>query len=317
MDKVLFLFFFLLISCSRSDKAEFELSLQHVRWLLTEKNCDHAISIMRDLKNKGNHSANPEFLSLYSASLACRGNYDEINFFKFNLPRLKDVDESTFYEVLASFYNAEDNPGTSEYSYLDDAANVLLYPGNITSTSHEVRRKLFDSTSASNLNAQLLYMIITQVSRYVHYYGNMGLNASGKREKGSGVQGNICFTDYTTTEAQTLRASFLSPDNPCNGDDQGHTAMNTLSTQRTSVMCQGITKINNFFDLLSNLAFSGINSSELQDLQLLNRSRCGEQLMNNPAICTTKDLEECETLPLRDIESLMIIYFESLTNEAS
>lgn len=299
----------LLISCGQSDREKLELSLQHVRHLLTDRRCEDALKITNGIYTSGNHSSNQDFLSLHAASLACSANFDEVRFFSTNIPLMAGISDSLLHSTLASFYNANNRPDSSEYQNLIRAINVLLYPGNMTTVSNASREALFGKTTNDNLNAQLLYMLMTHLGRYVRYYGNMDLNA-GQMVKGAGAQGNTCFIDYTTSLAQTGRATLSSPTNPCTGDDQGHPAMESGASNRVNIMCEGITALNNFFEILLNLSSL---KNDLEDLQSISLNLCDNAFPNNP-VCLVKTQRDCENLPLQDLELFMLTFFELLTD---
>ena len=303
----------LMVSCSRSNREEYEMSLRHVRQLLTERRCDEALRITDELNSSGNRSSDPSYLYLRSSSFACRGNYDDLNFFTENFNRLNDINNDSFHFVLASFYNAQNNPDSREYENLASAIDTLLFPGDITRVSFESRLELFGDRIAHNFNTQILYMLLTKLGRYSRHYGNMGLNDDNQLVKGLGDQGNTCFVDYTTTGTQVLRDVSLSNDNPCGGNSDGHPDMQESAENRTRIMCEGITMINTLFEIVNATVPRIVNSRDADNLNNINQELCTNEF-GNALICSVQTPSLCEDMPLEFIESFILLYFESLTD---
>ena len=305
----------LLASCSRSDQEEYEMSLRHVRQLLTDRDCDEALRITASLNESGNRSTDPVFLQLRSSSFACKGNYDDLKFFIENFPLVNNITDNSFHFSLASFYNANDNPDSSEYGYLSNAIDTLLYPGTVDTVAFASREELLGERVAHNFNTQVLYMILTKLGRYSRHYGNMGTNDENQLVKGLGDQGNTCFTDYTTTTSQGLRAVALSGSNPCTGDTDGHPDIQESISEedRKRIMCEGITMINTIFEIINTTIPRIVNSRSLDDLTSLNQELCTNEF-GNALICSVQTQRLCEQMSFDFIESFILLYFESLTD---
>ena len=289
------------------------MSIRHVRQLLTDRNCDEALQITANLNTSGTRSEDPDFLYLRSSAYACKSNYDDLRFFTENFPRINDINNDSFHFVLASFYNAENNPNSEEYRYLSNAIDTLLYPGNTNIVSFASREELFGERIAHNFNTQTLYMLLTKLGRYVRYYGNMGTNDNNQLVKGLGNQGNICFTDYTETLSQNLRTSSLTNTNPCNGNAVGHPDMQASAENRIRIMCEGITMLNTVFEIINTTIPRITNSGDLDDLTSINQALCSNEF-GDANICSVQTPRLCETMPVEFIESFVLLYFDSLTD---
>ena len=305
----------LFISCSQSDQEKYEMSLRHVRQLLTERNCSEALRITTELNQSGTRSSDANFLYLRSSSFACSGNYDDLRFFTENFPTINSIDDNSLHYTLASFYNTNNVPDSNEYNSLSSAINTLLYPGDTTTVSFASREELLGERIAHNFNAQVLYMLLTKLGRYTRYYGNMGTNETRPLiNKGIGDQGNVCFTDYTTTASQALRQVALSGTNPCQGNTDGHSDMQESAENRVRIMCEGITMFNTLFEIINTTIPRIVNSRDLDDLTSINQELCINEF-GNAAICSVQTQSLCETMPVEFIESFILLYFESLTDD--
>ena len=311
--KVILVILLLVISCGRSTKEEYEMSLRHVRQLLTERRCNEALRITASLNAKGNRSKDPDYLFLRSSSFACKGNYDDLRFFTENFPLINNINDDTFHPTLASFYNAHNNPDSSEYGYLDDAIKTLLFPGDITRVSFASREELFGDRIAHNFNSQVLYMLLTKIGRYSRHYGNMGRNGDNQLVKGLGNQGNTCFADYTTLSTQALRGVSLTTNNPCQGNSNGHPDLQASAEDRVRIMCDGITMINTLFEIVNATIPRIVNSDSIDNLNNINQELCRNEF-GNALICTVQTPSLCEEMPLEFIESFILLYYDSLTD---
>ena len=318
--KALIPIIFLFTSCSRSAQEEYEMSLRHVRQLLTDRNCGEALRITAELNTSGNRSSDPDYIYLRSSSFACNANYDDLRFFVDNFPLINNITDNNFHSALASFYNSQNAPGSSEYRYLNDAINTLFFPGDITTVSYTAREELFGERIALNFNTQILYMLLTKIGRYSRYYGNMGRNDDNQLVKGAGPQSNTCFTSYTTPFAQGLRRA-MSVTNPCQSNSTGHPDMQVGAENRKSIMCEGVTMINALFNLINITLPRIINSRELDDLTNLNQEICTNEF-GNDLICSVQTQSLCEgededgnpNISMEHVESFMALYYDSLTD---
>ena len=303
------------LACSRSDQEDYEMSLRHVRQLLTERNCDEALRVTAELNSSGNRSEDPDFLSLRSSSFACKGHYDDLRFFTENFPLIDNINEDSFHFALSSFYNANNPPGSTEYRHLSDAINILLFPGDTTTVSFASREELLGDRVAHNFNTKILFMLLTKLGRYSRHYGNMGSDDNGQLIKGGGDQDNTCFADYTTTTSQVLRSNALTTGNPCSGDSDGHPDMRASAENRIRTMCEGITMINTLFEIINTTIPRILNSRELDDLNEINQDLCTNEF-GNALICSVQTPSLCENESAEFAESFMLLYFESLTDIA-
>lgn len=298
----------LLVCCSGSPREKLEKKLTYLRQVLTHRDCPEAERIIQDLG--GGHERNSEYISLKASGEACRGNYDEVRFFGEDVSSLSGATQGGFFYSLASFENSQDAPGSVPYTALDNAIRTLLYAGG--EPEHTARVARFGREEADELNTQLFYMVITQLGRYVRFYGNMGDDGSGVLSKGSGDGINSCFADYTTPVAMTLLAG-LPGTNPCAVAGDSHLSMRASVTGRKAVMCEGIVLFNVLLELIVEIAFIGRNTESLRDLQAaLIAVGCSGVLVGAP-VCQVKSHQVCEDLPEEQLEALMIAYFEFLT----
>ena len=302
-----------IFSCGQSGKEKFINATQKAHYLLTKKKCDDALAITNKLYRSGNHSTNGDFLSLHASALACKGHYDDFGFFIDNLPILTNVSDTNFLYSTSNFNNATIAPSQKPYGHLKEAIDVLLYPGNLTTSSHSQRAELLGEKMAHNINSQILFMVITQLGRYTRHYGNMGI-LNGRIIKGEGDHANNCFIDYTTAVAQTAKSAILQ-NNPCIDNDDGHLDMKENAPDRIKIICEGVTMMNIALDLIGRTLTLIDTSERLNELKnlTLNRCRLSGEIDENSSVCSVQTPKKCEELSIEELELYMLIHFEILT----
>ena len=216
MRLLIAVFLALLISCGHKEEEKLDADLEYMAQLLTEKKCDAALELSDEIIADGKNMDKKEVLSLRASAFACKANYSTSKFYIENLPILASTDIFRLYFDLATFYNADDIPNSSAYRYMAQAINTLLFPNGLEETSHAQREQILGKINAQNINDQALFMLLTQIGRYIKYYANFGENSEGNFVKGAGSQSNTCFGSYTEPLAQEFAYSLSRyGDNPC------------------------------------------------------------------------------------------------------
>ncbi len=309
----------LLCACGASKEEEFDLIMTKAKLLLTQSKCDEALF---ELGQTGYRHYDAKYLQLYSSALACKGGFSVTSLFG----ELADL-TTTQAGILGSLSGMASSPTTSStnkaFINLQSAIDTLLYAGNISTVSAANRAAEFNSTDASNMNMQALYMVLAQLGRYFYLHGNT--NAAGKKGARDTPETNDCLTDYTffdggAGDSQVLRAFATGGGTitPCAGNADGHSELKDGAPNRNKYLCQGVILFNNLLDLLSNISLSGDNTSELQDLQSNIGDLC--TLAGLGAVCTVKTQSVCESMAavpadLNSIESFFVVVFETMLTD--
>ena len=262
-------FIFLVILSSTfgcgSKEDEIKRSLKKARVHLSNFQCDEALD---ELNEVGIQNKNPDYLKILASAYTCKAGFSEPTFFGTDLP-LMGTGDADFFGSITTFTTSNATSSLSlSYSYLQQAIETLLYPGDLNESSYANRVSLFGESEVSNMDSQALYMILAQIGNYLQLYGNT--DDSGNKGAGDTLTTNDCITDYTTPSSQAARTAATGGGliSPCTSNADGHPELASTASGRKIRLCQGVVLFNNFIDIFSNLTFTGVNSETLDDLNL-------------------------------------------------
>lgn len=279
---ILISFVFLLNSCGQSDEEKVKNAIETANHLLSLRKCDEAL---RELEGVGQQNTNSRWIIAYASAHACNGNFSEPNFFANELPKLgTNVSQDALFGLLTTFASASDTPFSTQYSALQRALEVLMYAGGSSTSSHAQRLTKFTASEVSNMEVFALYLNLTQLARYLDYYG---------APSAAGVKGN-CIATYT--DGTAITAIDVVNTDACNsGTNTGHPDIETgVPATRHARLCHGLVLFNNFIDLISNISFTGGNTGTLSTLSTTFGTVCTTAFGAGAAVCTTKDQAACE-----------------------
>lgn len=302
---LLFGLLFSLASCGASDEQKIKNSIEIANNLLSTRKCDEAI---RELESVGQQRSNARWLVTYASAFACKGGFSEPNFFANDLTKLSANATAMLGSLTTFTTSATDTPFTTEYTNLNTALNILLYPAEMTATSHALRLTKLSASDVNNMDAMAIYIILTQLGRYLNYYGD----ASATGVKGGGAASNTCIATYT--DATALNATNLGATGSCTngGGNVGHADIETgVAATRHARLCNGLILFNNFIDIVSNISFTGANTGSLSGLSATFQTICSTAFPGNP-VCSTYDQATCESsISNATIEQYFAAIFET------
>ena len=251
-----------LSSCGQSDSEERAEAILHAQILLSTRQCDSAIKVLEAV---GRDNTNAPYLQTLAAAYACRGNYSTPGFFGNDLP---SFNTSGGLGGLTTFTTSSsmDSYDNDDYEDLQTAIDILLYAGGLDVTKDPTiarRAAVFSAADVKNINAQLLYMIMVQMGRYLYYYGNADENGL----KGQGTGSNDCLANYDLVDG-AVDATLTAAGGSCTSvADDGHTDLGTDGNLNIERMCQGVVLFNNFVVLLPEV-ISDFSGDEFDGLNL-------------------------------------------------
>lgn len=315
-----------LCSCAKKDEELIDSAKQEAKYFLSSKNCSKARSALTEV---GTQSDDPVWISLYASTYACDAGYSELDtLFGGNLDNL---DSNSILNSLAQFSSSNETEADSTvYTNLKTAINILLDSDGESQPSAAKKLTKFGPDAGSDLNMQVLYLLLVQTGKFFAYYGNVDANGA----KGQGDNTNICLFSYTQADLTTGGAggggfigdALVSQPNTCNATASGHPDLESpvdAATIKTR-LCEGIVLYNNLLDVLTNNNLSSNDS--LGDLSnvgtaintLMQAAATSESSYNTGvngqnAIATLKDItgqDECEAVHLDKIEKFYAMVFE-------
>lgn len=260
-------------SCGTSPEEEIKSNLVSAEILLSKSECQDAIDL---LEGMGRQNKNARYLKLLASSYACRSKYSTIKFF---------ADDIALTGTPApmgglSRYSTSQITFTSpleddlKFKDLQTAIDILLYAGGTsraTEPTSIVRSANFTERDASDINAQLAYMMLVQLGRIFKVYANT--DSTGV--KGTGAAASVCFTDYSTIDAAAdpvndtaLELILTNQQGACKVKNSPHPQLNSSlvnATERRARLCQGIVLLNGILDVLPAIIVAA-GGGELGDI---------------------------------------------------
>lgn len=303
-------------SCGKTKAEKIDDAILNAKILLTTRKCQEAINVLETFGRDKKHT---KYLQTLASAYACKGGYSSIIFWGTNLEKI-DSNKSKFLGSLTKFSTSVMTaPADAEYSNLQEAINILLYAGGIENPSADERATIFSNDEAQDINVQNLYMLISQLGKYVFYYGNAN-PTTGVKGTGSEANGNPnnlsngCFYNYDPSNAVLLAAITLARANnslgSCTTLATGHEKLPALPNKTTVTrMCQGVVLFNNLLDILSNTTIPG-SGLALTTLKNSIATVCSN-ISGGGDICTVKAQSACETnfATVPQTDSLQLYFF--------
>lgn len=257
---------FLFASCAKKSDQQTMEAIDKAQDFLTSNKCQDAIDV---LEESGLETSNPIFVQVYASAYACRSGFSEITFFSSDVPLIDSTDSATFFKSLTTLSTSTETAADSaSYSDLLSGINIILNSGGASSPSQVARTSYYGSRKAGDIGTQGVYMLVAQLGKYLHLYGNVDSNG----DKGAGSFGSECFVAYDDPIAQA-GVSALPGTNACDGGDAGHPDLSLAASDLTTTkrrMCEGLMIITNLADILGNITLPSNSSlgdlSDVQDL---------------------------------------------------
>lgn len=275
LKQTLLLFFLIFLSvlagCAKSSIEKIDDDIDKALFYLTDgPQCQEAIDLLETL---GRQNTNSRYIQTLASAYGCRANYSELTLFDEISTIVAGV--NTFLPGLAKLSSSLSEHAADSASYTDilTSMNILLYAGNLTTSSATQRESVFGISQGSTINLQILYEVVVQLGKFVNFYGNA--NAAGAKGQGAanvdeqGATPSSCFFKYTDSDAQiAIQAGFTGV---CDSlADTGHPnldiALNAVATKRR--MCEGLVLFTNLVDLLNNTTLPDVSELEQIDAQL-------------------------------------------------
>ena len=192
-------FLILIFQCSCSNNSDADKRDSAIREALIFLSTRECAKAKVSLDEVGVNAFHADYLSALASVDACFAGYSEINLFANDLVGVSFSD-ANFFGPLATFSSSTlSGANDSSYRSLLSAIETLAYAGLVTVPLHANRLSVFPARDVANMNAQLLYMQLVQLGKYVNYYGD----GVGTAIKGSGGN-NTCFFSYSSNYALSL-----------------------------------------------------------------------------------------------------------------
>lgn len=241
-----------LLSCGKPADQKREDALLSANILLSSRQCQAAIDL---LEGAGRDTYDGKYMQTLASAYACKAGFTEPRFFVDELPKVGTpggLGGLTRF-ALASTMTA---PDADTFTNLQKAIDVLLYAGGVSSTQDPtaVRRAAgLSSADAQDINAQLMYLVLTQMGLYLYYYGD----SSSTGVKGSGAGTNTCLVNYdgaTTLDVGTNLSTYFATNvtGACKVaglGTTGHVQLGAKNALNVSRLCQGVVLLNTFIDI--------------------------------------------------------------------
>lgn len=257
MAKKIFIFFssfciFFLVSCGKSEEQLRKDAVLSANIFLSKGDCQSAIDVLEEVERD---TYNGKYMQVLASAYACRAGYTEVEFFSNDVSK---VGTPAAFGGLTRFDLASSMTAYNSDTFLDlqEAINILLYSGGVSASADptSVRRSNgLSNEDLQDINAQLLYLLLTQLGLYLHYYGDS--SSTGIKASGSGT--NVCLANYsnvaltfsaTVTDVSTYLGAGLT--GSCNGLNKGHPALGNQGALNVKRMCQGVVLLNSLLDVL-------------------------------------------------------------------
>lgn len=260
-----------LLSCGQSKEVTIDNAILSAQIELSNGNCGEAIKILELL---GRENTNADYLRTLASGYACRAGYSTANFFTNDLTSMTGV----ILTDVASFSTSNEGQLSKiqkEQTFIDmqTAIDLLLYAGGLSTyvnPSASLRAAKFSSVEAADIESYLMYLLMAQLGKYMHFYGNT--DTAGLKGGGNAASSNVCIGNYdniandandTNTDTLLLAGGASCTD----ATDIGSTFIDDGSGDNDlAIMCQGVTLMNNFFDVfpsvigsISGADFSGLS----------------------------------------------------------
>jgi hypothetical protein len=222
-----------------------------------------------------------------------------------------DATNGGLFTSLANFSSSNETSADSDvYTNLKLAISEILKNSDDT-TSRLAKYGLIKGT---DLSMQLLFMVLTELGKYMGYYGNKGLTGT----KGTGSGSQKCLMNYTTATVEPIIDSNPIGVDSCNDAGEGPTELDPADGDFVKRACEGIVLHNLFGDIISNLNFS-TNSQlgQLQNTKVIYANLVVFATLLEPAVADYDNFYEfaaCETYAVSDTDELQRVFASYIEN---
>lgn len=306
-----YLFFFILfisLSCSKKPAEEAAEAIDIALTHLGKEECDDAIKVLEDLDDMEDNAI---YLQVLASAYACKAAYNEVAVVDSLSNLVTTTPASVFKSIATMTYSMETSADSDDYVNLRRAINILL--GSTSGApSHVSRVAKFGPRKAGDMSVQSLLLNITNFGKFLNYYGNVDTLGN----KGQGSNTNVCFLDYTDSDAQSVIAGGAG--GVCNNNTSGHPDLDLTTATGRRRVCEGLMLLTNVFDILDNLDLS--SSDQLAALEEVSTQvdtyRAGAVAVGLGYLFDITSQSECETsmntpANLADMEYLFALVFET------
>jgi hypothetical protein len=317
----------LLLSCGKSSDQKIADAALSADIALGTGDCQSAIDI---LEGHGRVNTSARYLKTLASAYACRSGYSTITLFGSDISKTIVPTPLGGLTKYTTSTTTPQNPiqNDPKFKDLQTAIDILLYAGGISTTTEPTtteRKKYFSSAVVGDIDAQLLYMMLVQLGKYMALYGDAD-TATGA--KAGGAAANNCFTDYPNVDgggAGNITTALALLPGSCQVKTSSHLQLDSslvTTTTRKTRLCQGVVLLNGVLSLLPNVVSSLFSvpadqAAALAALALVDTVAKAALTAAYPAIgqvLSTQSQAACEDnsiVPIRSLESYFAIMFES------
>lgn len=299
------LFLFTLIACGLTKDEELDIVIDEANFYLSSLSCEDA---KKTLDSIDYQSKSADYVSLYSAVYACRAGYTVLGTVFDNLTNI-DATNGGLFTSLANFSSSNEVVADSDvYTNLKLAISEILK--NSSGTTDRLTK--YGSIKGTDLSMQLLFMTLTELGKYMGYYGNKG--ATGIKGAGAGPQ--RCLMNYTTPTVEPIIDATGS--DSCDNAGQGPADLDPSDPDFIARACEGIVLHNVFGDIVSNLDFSSSDElGDLEDTKTVYASLLVIATTLEPAVADYdgfKEFAACEAYAVADTVELQRVFASYVEN---
>lgn len=310
-----------LISCGKSTEEKVDAAILSSNIALSKGNCQSAID---ELEGVGRQNKHARYLKTLASAYACKAGFSIVTFFA------DDVEKSGTPAPLggATLYSTSQAAVTGaladdeKFKNLQKAIDILLYAGGLEGTAEPfatTRAANFSADEAADINSQLLFMMMAQLGKYMHYYADTSTTGI----KGAGALPNNCFMNYpnlNADDAAAVTGILAANGGACQAANQGHVELDFGTVAGRKKLCHGVVLLNGIIDLLPSIVIAA-GGTELGSVSTLTtqitafKNLVDDFFPEIATVATTINQYNCETsTSINDMamESYFIGIFESL-----
>lgn len=300
-----FVSIFFLFSCAKSEEQLVDSAKQIAKRALSDGKCSEA---RKALEEVGHQSDDPIYIALLASSHACYANYSELDLFN-DIDSIASGADAMLGSLTLLSTSNETQADSAGYKSIMSAIDIIVESGGGSAAG---RSSKFGSIGGMNLNFQALWLILTELGKFMEYYGNADAGA-----KGAGTAPNKCLFTYDEQDAKTYIDT--GPTGPCVTGESGHADLPRPPTAPTTLarLCEGIYLFNNFRDILANTDFGDDERfASFTSMSAAIESALDEAETNDPGtrINTVRGIyskEACEELNAEQLEVWYAVVFET------
>lgn len=257
---------FLFSGCGAGSEEEAENAVQGAVSELTRGNCSAAIAKIESVPFQ---SSNIRYVKTYASAYACRAGYSTARFFLDDLGMIANPSTLGGFTRFSTS-SSMDEPKNDSYLDMLKGIDALLYAGGIPKdrnpTVERRKSRLADVSGLRDLHAQLLYLSLAQIGKYLYFYGN----SSATGFKGSGGLGHNCLANYTMNilidgGPLTIGTALDAEGGACDSGETGSPALGATGSLNVERMCQGVVLFNNIVEILP-VVMGDLTGDQLDDL---------------------------------------------------